>query len=188
MTDQPPPIADPSARLTTARADFAALRTPVREGEPWPLAEHFGTEPEASWGPREVLAHTAEMLSFWLGEYERVLEAGRGPADPQPFGRTSEDALRIGILERDRSLPLRELFDRIDAGIDRWQRRLAGATTGDATPPGAGSTATAPPADAPMGLHPRLGPMSADHIRDRFVITHLEDHIAQLGGILRGRA
>ena len=176
-----------SERLAAARAAYAELAPRVIAGEPWPLADDYGTGPEASWGPREVLAHTAEMLSFWLGEYERVLEAGRGPADPQPFGRTSEDVLRVGILERDRSLPLRELFDRIDVGIDRWQRRLAGATTGDATPPGAGSTATAPPADAPMGLHPRLGPMSADQIRDRFVITHLEDHIAQLGGILRGR-
>ena len=186
MTDQPP-IADPSARLTTARADFAALRGPVRAGEPWPLAERFGTEPEASWGPREVLAHTSEMLPFWLGEYERVLEAGRGPADPQPFGRTADDELRVRIIERDRALPLRELFDRIDAGIDRWQRRLAAASTGDATPPGAGSDPTAPPADAPTGLHPRLGPMSADDIRDRFVITHLEDHLAQLGEILRER-
>src|SRR5690349_23538227 len=114
---------DPAARLAASRAAFAALAPRIRAGEPWPLAEHFGTEPEASWGPREVLAHVTEMLPFWLGEYERVVEAGRAAGDGQPFGRVAANELRIGIIERDRTLPLRELADRIDTGIDRWLRR-----------------------------------------------------------------
>ena len=127
MTDQPPPIADPSSRLAASRTAFAALGPRVEAGGPWPLADNFGTEPEASWGPREVLAHTAEMLSYWIGEYARVVEAGRPAGDGLPFGRLATDMLRIGVLERDRSLPLRELFDRIDAGIARWERRTADA-------------------------------------------------------------
>src|SRR3990172_5079491 len=125
MTDPSPPVADPSFRLAAARAAFAALPPRVTAGEPWALATAFGTEPEASWGPREVLAHTAEMLPFWLGEFERIVEAGRGAGDGLPFGRGAGDALRIGILARDRTLPPRELFHRIDAGIARWERRLA---------------------------------------------------------------
>ena len=160
---------DPAARLAASRAAFAALAPRIRAGEPWPLAEQFGTEPEASWGPREVLAHTAEMLPFWLGEYERVVEGGKPAGDPLPFGRTAADTLRIGILERDRTLPLRELFDRIDAGIERWQRRLEARAPGD---------------DATAGLHSRLGEMAAGEIRDRFVATHLEEHLEQLEGIL----
>lgn len=171
MTDLQPPIADPSSRLGASRAAFATLLAPVAAGEPWPLAEHFGTEPEASWGPREVLAHTAEMLPFWLGEHERIIEAGRGAGDPLPFGRTAADTLRIGVLERDRTLPLRELFDRIDAGIERWQRRLDQAAVGE------GSA---------VGLHPRLGAMTADQVRDRFVVVHLDEHVEQLRAILGG--
>src|SRR3990172_5370064 len=76
MTDPSPPVADPSFRLAAARAAFAALQPRVTAGEPWALATAFGTEPEASWGPREVLAHTAEMLAFWLGEVERIVGAG----------------------------------------------------------------------------------------------------------------
>jgi hypothetical protein len=169
MTDLPPPIADSSSRLTASRAAFAALRPRVTAGEPWALATAFGTEPEASWGPREVLAHTAEMLPFWLGEFERIIEAGRGAGDGLPFGRVAADALRIGILERDRTLPLRELFDRIDTGIARWERRLAAGAVGD------GSA---------VGRHSRLGEMSADEVRDRFVVDHLEEHAAQLTEIL----
>jgi hypothetical protein len=154
MTDLPPPVADPSSRLAASRAAFAALRPRVAAGEPWPLAADFGTGPEASWGPREVLAHTAEMLPFWLGEFERIVEAGRGAGDGLPFGRVAGDALRIGILERDRTLPLRELVDRIDAGISlaaawRWRGR-GGAPSGSAAP----------------------GDMTADEVRDRFVIAH----------------
>jgi hypothetical protein len=137
----------------------------VTAGEPWPLAEHFGSEPEASWGPREVLAHTAEMLPYWLGEYERLVEGGRRPGDAVPFGRVSTDLLRVGILERDRSLPLRALFDRIDDGISRWEQRLEAGSAGEG--------------DA-VGLHPRLGEMTADALRDRFVLDHLEEHVAQL--------
>ena len=160
---------DPAARLATSRARFAALAPRVAAGEPWPLAEAFGTEPEASWGPREVLAHAAEMLPYWLGEYERVVDAARGTGDGAPFGRVAADALRIGVLERDRTLPLRELFERIDAGIVRWERRLASVTPAD---------------DARAGVHSRLGEMTAADLRDRFVTGHLEEHLGQLEAIL----
>lgn len=163
--------ATPLARLVASRAAFAALRPRVVARGPWPLAEDCGTGPEASWGPCEVLAHTAEMLPFWLGEYARIVDAGRGPGDPIPFGRSSGDTLRVGILERDRTLPLRELFDRIDAGIERWKRRLSSA---DARPG----------EDTAVGLHPRDGEVPATWVRDRFVVRHLEDHIAQLEAIL----
>lgn len=172
MSDLPAPAADPSSRLAASRNAFAALLPQVVASEPWPLASAFGTEPEASWGPREVLAHTAEMLPYWLGEFERIVEAGRGAGDGLPFGRVAGDALRIGILERDRTLPLRELFDRIDAGIARWERRLAGGAAGE------GSA---------VGLHQRLGEMTADQVRDRFVIAHLEEHASQLATILASR-
>ena len=170
MTDQPQPIADPVSRLAATRAAFDALRAPVAAGEPWPLAEAFGTEPEASWGPREVLAHTAEMLPYWMGELERVVEAtGRSGSGPAAFGRTAADALRIGILERDRTLPLRELFARIATGIARWEQRLGQLAPGEG--------------DAP-GRHPTLGEMTADQLLARFVLTHLEEHARQLEAIL----
>ena len=173
MTDQPLPMTDPSSRLAASRAAFAALHPRVAAGGPWPLAAQFGTEPEASWGPREVLAHTAEMLPYWLGEFERLVEAGHGPGDGVPFGRTADDPLRLGVLERDRTLPFRELFDRIDAGIGRWESRQPSLTAAE------GSA---------CGLHVRDGEVPATWIRDRFVIRHLEEHAVQLEEILAGPA
>jgi hypothetical protein len=168
-TTPPIPTDEATERLRRARTAIDALRPRIEAREPWPLAEDFGVGPEASWGPREVLAHTAEMLPFWLGEMERVIEAARPAGDPMPYGRVAGDAMRLGILERDRSLPLRELFDRIDAGIARWEARS--------------STLTAEEGSA-SGLHVRDGELPATWIRDRFVIRHLEEHVAQLEEIL----
>lgn len=162
--------ADPRAdldRLADTRAAYAALSDRVAAGEPWPLSTAFGTEPEASWGPREVLAHVAEMLPFWLGELERVVDGHGGEA--VSFGRVAEDVSRIGLIARDRSLPLRVLFARIDAGLSAWLDRLPTLTDADR---------------AKVGQHPRLGEMSVAGIADRFVIGHAEEHVDQLGSIL----
>lgn len=166
-------MSDPtSERLATARAAYAGLRNTIEVAEPWPLAAVFGTEPEADWGPREVLSHVAEMLPFWLGEWERI-QAGDGSA-AVPFGRTADDTLRLGVIERDRTLPLRELFGRIDTGIGRWLTRLAEA-------------AADPDAATRLGVHVRLGEMPATALVERFIAAHLEDHIAQLHTILARR-
>ena len=154
-------------RIAAARRGYADLAPRVIAGEPWALAEDYGTGPEASWGPREVLAHVEEMLPFWLGEMERVIDGG-GSA-PTPFGRIADDAVRIGIIERDRSLPLRVLFQRIDDGLRAWEERIPTLTETESSR---------------IGVHPRLGEMPAPAILERFVTGHAEDHIAQLNDIL----
>ncbi len=170
----PIPAEEALARLAASRASFAALLPRVEAGGPWPLAPDFGNGPEASWGPREVLAHTSEMLGFWYGEFARIIEAGRAASDGLPFGRMAEDAVRIALIDRDRRYTVADLFERINDGIARWERTVAAQAAGN------------PEAGAAMGSHPRLGTMSADQLRDRMVVTHLEGHIAQLEQSLAG--
>lgn len=154
-------------RLASARAAYAALAPRVMAAAPWPLADDFGTGPEASWGPREVLAHVVEMLPFWLGELERVVDGP--PPGPTPFGRTADDETRIGLIGRERTLPIRVLFARVDAGLREWEGRVRTLTDAEA---------------AKVGLHPRLGEVTVDRLLDRFILGHAEDHIAQLEEIL----
>jgi hypothetical protein len=163
-------MTDDLERIAGARRAYADLAPRVIAREPWPLAEDYGTGPEALWGPREVLAHVAEMLPFWLGEMERIVD-GDGSA-PVPFGRIADDALRLGVIERDRTLPLRVLFGRIDAGLAAWAERIPGMSEAE---------------QARVGVHSRLGEMPAGAILERFVIGHAEDHIAQLTEILAAR-
>lgn len=153
-------------RLDAAARAFDELEPAVVARAPWPLAERFGTEPEAAWGPLEVLAHVEEMLSFWLGEVERVL--ARSP-DPVPFGRVPSDTVRLGIIERDRTLPIGELYARVAAGIDRYRRRLPTLTAADL---------------ARRGVHPRDGEQTVREMLDRYVIRHVADHVDQMRAIL----
>ncbi len=161
--------ADAVDRIGAARADFASIRRRVIAGGPWPLADDFGIGPEASWGPRESLAHVAEMLAYWYGQHGLIVEAGRAPGDPVPFGRTAGDEARLVVIGRDRGFPIGDLFDLVDDGIARWERRAA---------------ATSDAQGACVGLHPRHGEMTADALRDRMVVTHLEEHLAQLEATL----
>ena len=158
--------ADVRARLRMSADAFLARRGAVLALEPWPLAADFGHGPEAAWGPPEVLAHVTEMLPYWLGEVERILA---GWPTPVPFGRVATDELRIAIIGRDRTVPLRELFDRVEADLARYERRLAELGAADL---------------ARLGLHPARGSMSVQAVLDLIVVDHLDEHCAQLGELL----
>ena len=145
------------------------MRTELEAGEPWPLSDAYGTEPEANWGPREVLAHIDEMLGYWTRELERVV-AGEGSA-PVPFGRVSTDPDRLARIERDRQRPVSALLDSIetDAGTTvAFVDRLSGAEL------------------ARLGMHPTRGELTVAASLDRFLTTHLEEHVTQLRAILAG--
>jgi hypothetical protein len=165
-------IAELAGRLEAAAAAVVDLAPAIEAGEPWPLTEVYGPGPESAWGPREVLAHVGEMLPFWLGEIELVLaESGRAGegADPPSFGRTEQDPLRIEVIGRDRMFPARELVDRIDVEGARVARRLRSL---DATQA------------ATIGRHVTRGDLSVADMAERFLVTHIEGHVAQLKEIL----
>jgi len=155
-----------AARLDAATAAIEGLRVDVEAGDPWPLSPAYGSEPESDWGPKEALAHVAEMLDYWQAEIDRILGGGQ---EPVPFGRVSTDPARIERVGRDRLQPTSELFDRLAAGADRLAARLQTLAPGDLVR---------------HGLHPRLGEMTVDRILDRFLVGHLEEHVSQLRDIL----
>jgi hypothetical protein len=160
-------LASQVERLRTATDDLLAFTPEIAAREPWPLAELYGPEPEASWGPPELLAHVEEFLPYWMGEIERVLAA---PADaPAAFGRIATDPLRIGVIGRDRSLPVRELVARIQAEGRRVADRLDELTEAEA---------------ARTGSHPARGVLTVRAMLEPFLVGHMEGHVVQLREIL----
>jgi len=157
------------ARLEAATAALEATRPAIEAGSPWPLAATFDHSDEAHWGPPEVLAHLAEMVPYWLGEIERVLA---GAPEPVPFGRVATDTVRLSVLERDRSLPPHELYDRTTSALERLERRLETLTQVEL---------------ARRGLHPRAGEMTVAEMPDRFIIGHMAEHILQLEELVGDR-
>jgi hypothetical protein len=158
---------DPAARLRDAGTALLGLRGALVAGEPWPLSAAYGTEPEADWGPREVLAHVNEMLGYWPRELTGVI-AGN-PAAAVPFGRVASDAERIRRIEVDRQRPVGEQLDAI-------RLSLAGA---------ASFLDDLPPANlARRGAHPTRGELPVAQSVENFLTGHLEGHVVQLREIL----
>jgi hypothetical protein len=164
------PMKDVADRIAAGAQALTAHGPAIDAGEPWPLSAAYGTEPEADWGPKEVLAHVAEMIPYWLAEIERVVGGGEGPV---PFGRVASDTNRIDRIGRDRVLPAPELLKRIEASAGVAAQRLRELDD---------------IAKRRVGLHPRLGQLSVEEIAERFVAAHLVDHDEQLRSILEGRA
>lgn len=156
-------------RLQTASRRMAGMAVAIDAGRPWPVGPVAGDGPESTWGPPEVLAHVAEMLVFWLDQIELVIAASAAAAGtasgPLPMGRMPDDPQRAAAIQRDREMPTAELLARIDAAVDRYAARLPALTAQDR---------------ASLGLHPSLGPTTVDQMLDRFVLGHVDDHVAQL--------
>src|SRR3954453_24066425 len=102
---------DLAVRLRDAGNALLGLRGPLVAGEPWPLSAAYGTEPEADWGPREVLAHVNEMLPYWTAQLKGVLAGD--PGTPAPFGRVATDPDRLARIEVDRRQTTGWLLDAI---------------------------------------------------------------------------
>jgi hypothetical protein len=162
---------DLADRLRDAGSDLLDLRGPLVAGEPWPLSAAYGTEPEADWGPREVLAHVNEMLGYWTAQLESVLAGD--PATAVPFGRVATDPDRIARIAADRELPSGDLLDRIDAGLVTATGFAGGLSAADLER---------------RGLHPTRGELTVGASLERFLVTHVEEHVAQLREILARRA
>ena len=154
-------------RLRAAGTALLGLRGALVAGEPWPLSDNYGTAPEASWGPREVLGHVNEMLPYWTDQLEGVL--GANPATPAPFGRVAEDPSRLARIDADRQKPAGRLLDEIDEGLDRTASFVG---------------ALGPAELARVGLHPSRGALTVEASIDRFLASHLEDHVEQLRALL----
>jgi hypothetical protein len=149
-------------RLRNARDRLVRLRGRVDMSKPAPE----DLPRSRDWVARETLAHIDELLPYWLGEIERVLA---GTREPVPFGRTSNDLIRLLTVDRDRTLPVGELYVRLDAGLDRVVRRLLEFDDRQCSR---------------KGLHPQRGEMTVEQIVEVMLAAHVEEHCEQLAASL----
>lgn len=158
---------DLARRIRAAGSAVAGLREPLEAAEPWPLSEHWGTEPEADWGPREVLAHVDEMLPYWTSQLRGVLTGD--PSTAVPFGRIASDASRLARIDEARRLAVGQLIDDIERGAGEAGSFVEGLSPEDGER---------------RGLHPTRGELTVRDSVERFLTTHFEEHVEQLRGIL----
>ena len=149
-------------RLRVARDRLVRLRTKVEMSPPAPDDVPRSRE----WIARETLAHIDEMLPYWLGEIERILAA---QMEPVPFGRAPTDLIRLLTVDRDRSLPVSELYFRLDFHLERVVRRLLELDDRQC---------------ARRGSHKTKGEMTIKQIADEMLADHIEEHCNQMAASL----
>jgi hypothetical protein len=149
-------------RLRVARDRLVRLRAKVEMSPPPP--EDLPRSRE--WVARETLAHVDEMLPYWLGEIERIL-AGR--SEPVPFGRTPNDLIRLLTVDRDRTMPVSELYFRLDFHLERVVRRLLELDDRQC---------------ARRGSHKTKGEMTVRQISGEMLADHIEEHCNQMAASL----
>ena len=149
-------------RMRTARDGLVRMRGRVEASAPLP----DGLPRRREWVAREILAHIDEMLPFWLGEIERVID---GPLDLVRFGREPNDLVRRITVHRDRTLPVHELYARLDHSLERVLRRLLEIDERQANR---------------RGVHSSRGEMTVRQIVDTMLAVHLEEHCRQIAAAL----
>jgi hypothetical protein len=149
-------------RLRIARDRLVRLRSKVEMSPPPP--EDLPRSRE--WVARETLAHIDEMLPYWMGEIERIIAA---PAEQVPFGRVPSDLIRLLTVDRDRSLPVSELYARLDFHLERVVRRLLELDDRQC---------------ARRGLHKTRGDLTIKQIVGENLAGHIEEHCAQMAASL----
>jgi hypothetical protein len=149
-------------KMRTARDNLVRMRSRVEMGAPPP----DDLPRRREWVGREILAHIDEMLPYWLGEIERVIT---GTIEPVPFGREQTDLIRILTIDRDRTLPVPELYARLDNSLERVLRRLLELDERQVER---------------RGLHKRRGEMTVRQIVDTMLASHIEEHVKQMAAAL----
>ena len=94
--------------------------------------------------------------------------AGNG-SDPVPFGRVAANDLRIGVIDRDRTLPLRELYARVESVVQRAIARLGEMTDADLDRP---------------GLRQGRGIVTIGQVMNDSMAGHLLEHVHQIDDLL----
>ena len=118
------------------------------------------------WEAGQVWAHLAEFPAYWVGQIRAILAArAGGEPEPIPFGRTRADPGRAAAIEAHRRDDPPALLRDVRAGIAAAAALCRSLSTDEWQASGA---------------HPTLGAIALPAIVERFVVTHLEEHAAQL--------
>jgi hypothetical protein len=149
-------------RLAQHAHAYAAAQSPHRLTDADP-----GTGEQWEWG--QVWAHLAEFIPYWMTQAGHVLAASGGADDPPvPFGRVKSNPERVAAIERDRAVPVDELWARLQGQVAALRAFLREMT---------------PQQWAARGVHQTLGVVNMPHLVDEFLVGHLEQHAAQLDGL-----
>jgi uncharacterized damage-inducible protein DinB len=137
----------------------------IGEIERVPAEALYRAPMDGEWPVMSLLAHVAEILPYWAHQAEKI---ARAPGEP--FGRLLDDPDRVGAVAQHSQDAVSTIVPRIRSGLADCLHTLR-----------------ALPADGwqQAGLHPLRGTMTVEQVVDAFLVSHVEDHIAQTATTLK---
>ncbi|MGI9149410.1 MAG: DinB family protein [Chloroflexota bacterium] len=124
----------------------------------------YGEPGAGEWPVMSTLAHLAELLPYWAHQAELI---ARTPG--AAFGRTHDDAQRVGAVEQHGRDSLEAIVPRIHSGLNEAVTALRGL-------PSAAWTRA--------GQHATRGGMTVEQVVDTCLINHAEEHATQIQATL----
>jgi len=155
-------VQDVVDRIDAADERLAAQAAVAHDGLTAP--DPGGTE---RWDADQVWAHLAEIGGYWSGELRRVVDAGGGT--PVTIGRSLSAPSRVDAIEAGRTLPVADIVAVTRRSLDALRAYLAGLSDVDWTR---------------VGRHVSAGEMTIPQQLDAFHLGHIEQHLAQLDGLV----
>ncbi len=119
------------------------------------------------WSAMQILGHMVEMIPYWLRQCQALIAA---TGNPPQFGRTLDAPERLEGVERGATRNPDELMRLLKQEIT-----IATETV----------RAMSPVERDKKGIHIRRGEMTIADILETFVVSHAEDHLAQVRKTLR---
>jgi uncharacterized damage-inducible protein DinB len=143
----------------------AQLDSLLRQPE---VAERLRTHPgEDEWSVMQILGHLAESVPYWLDNCHNLIVA---TGKPPTFGRRLDAPERLVGVEIGAT-----------GEIDEWLPRVEGEIMAAAQ----AIRHMSPAERSKIGLHIRDGEITVAQVIERFIVTHVEGHLAQIQAALR---
>ena len=133
------------------------------------VAERLRSHPvEDEWSVMQILGHLSESIPYWMDNCRNLIAA---TGKPLHFGRMLDTPERLAGVELGATGEIDELLPRVEGEIvaaAQAIRRMSPAELGK------------------TGLHIRDGEITVAQVIERFIVTHVEGHLAQIQAALRG--
>jgi uncharacterized damage-inducible protein DinB len=159
-------ISDSSGESQARRLETVAeqLTTLARQPE---VAGRLGAAPgENDWSAAQILAHMVEMIPYWMSHCQTLIAAAGAPPH---FGRSLDAPERLAAVAQGTTGNAEELVAQLNDEV-----KAAALTIRQMSPAERART----------GIHVRLGTMTVAEAIEQFIVTHAEEHLAQVRAAL----
>jgi hypothetical protein len=130
-----------------------------------PVEALYRAPSSAEWPVMSILAHVVEMLPYWATQCRRIV---RQPGIS--FGRDLDDPGRLEAIAAHAQDPVEVVRTSLRTAVDEALATLRAIPESERQA---------------MGQHVRRGPMSAARVIDELMVSHVEEHVAQVDATLR---